>query len=182
MKLNRSNREVKIRDRMGLTMEINTESLDGALRVLSNLLADRGLHYEVVAIGGGGLLLLGLVDRTTKDLDLVALLHGKELISPNPLPTALLDFGLPLGFVNRLHCRRYGGLTLYLADRIDQIYFKLYASVDQGPQSKHFTDLNALNPSLAELRQAKNWCLTHDSSTEFEKEIDLAIESIHASN
>src|ERR1700691_2750402 len=144
-------------------MKINLTGLEGALEILGQLLVDRGLHYEVAAIGGGSLLLLGLIDRTTKDLDLIALVKGRELISADPLPgplvqaaeevgraldlgkdwlnigpASLLETGLPPGFMERLHIRKFRGLTLHLADRFDQICFKLYASVDQGPQSKHF--------------------------------------------
>lgn len=189
------------------SMKINLIGLKGALEVLGQLLADRGLHYEIVAIGGGGLLLLGLIDRTTRDLDLVALIKGRELFSASPLPppltqaaeevgkaldlgkdwlnvgpASLLEMGLPQGFIERLHIRKYKGLTLYLADRFDQICFKLYASVDQGPQSKHFADLQALFPTLDELRQAKNWCITQDVSTHFEKDINQVIESVNAPN
>lgn len=185
-------------------MEIDTEALEGALRVLGDLLADRKLHYEVVAIGGGSLLLLGLIDRTTRDLDLVALIKGNELISASPLPrplvkaaeqvgkaldlgkewlnigpSSLLEMGLPPGFMKRVHVRRYNGLTVYLADRLDQICFKLYASVDQGPHSKHFADLDALKPSQEELQWAKNWCITHDVSAAFARDINQAIKSFY---
>ena len=188
-------------------MEMSLVGLEGALEVLGQLLADRNLHYEVAAIGGGSLLLLGLIDRTTKDLDLVALLKGRELISADPLPrplvqaaeevgraldlgkdwlnigpASLLAMGLPQGFMERLHIRNYKGLTIYLADRFDQICLKLYASVDQGPQSKHFADLHALIPTSEELRQAKNWCITQDVSVNFENDIDQVIESLNASN
>lgn len=96
--------------------------------ILGQLLADRGYHYEVVAIGGGSLLLLRLIERTTKDLDLVALLKNGQLISANPLPSpllqaakdvgnalelgqdwlnigpsSLLEGGLPKGFLGRMH-------------------------------------------------------------------------------
>ncbi len=186
-------------------MEIDTNTLDGVLKVLGQLLAERGLHYEVVAIGGGGLLLLGLIDRTTRDLDLVALVKGKELVSASPLPlplvqaaeqvgialdlgkgwlnigpASLLDMGLPSGFMRRVHIRKYKGLTLYLADRFDQICFKLYASVDQGPRSKHFADLAALNPTHNELQMAKKWCVTHDVSAVFERDLHHVIMSFHA--
>lgn len=33
-------------------------NLEEALTILGELLADRGLHYEIVAIGGGSLLLM----------------------------------------------------------------------------------------------------------------------------
>ena len=186
-------------------MQIDLAGLDGALTVLGQLLSDRKLHYEVVAIGGGSLLLLGLIERTTRDLDLVALMKERELISAKPLPkpliqavddvgkilnlgkdwmnigpSSLLESGLPPGFMKRLHIRQYKGLTVYLADRFDQICFKLYASVDQGPKSKHYMDLHALKPSKKELMQAKSWCIAQDVSPDFEKDINQAIESLHA--
>lgn len=188
-------------------MEIDSASLEDALTVLGQLLADRGHYFEIVAIGGGGLLLLKLIERTTKDLDLVALVKDGHLISAKPLPkiltetaeevgialdlgkdwlnggpTSLLQLGLPAGFENRMHTRRYKGLTVHFADRFDQICFKLYASVDHEPGSKHFTDLITLRPSLNELEQAKRWCLTHDVSEPFEKLINQILERIHASS
>jgi hypothetical protein len=85
----------------------------------------------------------------------------------NAGPTDLLDFGLPEGFVERLERRDYGeGLTVYLASRYDQIHFKLYALVDQGP-GKHEDDLRALNPSEEELLAAASWARTHDTSEPF---------------
>jgi hypothetical protein len=89
--------------------------------------------------------------------------------------------GLPPGFMSRMHTRHYRGLSIHLADRFDQIFFKLYASVDQGPRSKHFADLIALKPSADELEQAKKWCMSHDVSEGFELEIKRAMEGISAS-
>ena len=51
-------------------------SLEEALAAVGDLLADRGQRIEVVAIGGGDLLLLGLIERVTKDLDLVGTRRG----------------------------------------------------------------------------------------------------------
>lgn len=51
-------------------------------------------------------------------------------------PTSLLNAGLPEGFEDRLTKRQYGGLTIYFAGRFDQICFKLYAAVDQGPKKQ----------------------------------------------
>ncbi len=188
-------------------MSIDLKGLEGALNILGQLLADRNLQYEVVAIGGGSLLLLGLIERTTRDLDLVALMKERELISANPLPqsfikavkevgqalhlgndwinigpASLLEAGLPSGFIQRLHARKYNALTVYLADRFDQICFKLYASVDQGPKSKHFFDLCTLKPSLQELNQAKAWCLSQDSSSEFAQDLNEAVKRICANH
>lgn len=203
MRINLSIREDKAIEGGGMTVDL--KGLEGALHVLGQLLTDRGLRYEIVAIGGGSLLLLGLLDRTTKDLDLVALMKEEQLVSADPLPrpltqaieevgkvlhlgkdwlnagpTSLLKAGLPPGFTKRLHARKYKGLTVYLADRFDQICFKLYASVDQGSQSKHFFDLRSLKPSLQELNQAKDWCLTQDASSIFEQDLNQAIKGIYA--
>ncbi|MCB1149677.1 MAG: hypothetical protein KDK48_05875 [Chlamydiia bacterium] len=87
----------------------------------------------------------------------------------NSDPSGLFDSGLPEGFQERLNPLRFKGLTLHLASRFDQICFKLYASVDDGPSSKHFEDLKNLNPTLRELGVAANWCKTHDVSEEFER-------------
>lgn len=187
-------------------MEIDFTTLEEALTILGQLLADRSQYYEIVIIGGGSLLLLKQIERTTRDLDLVALIKNGQLISADPLPpdllqaakevgmalelradwlnigpASLLNMGLPSGFMSRMHTRYYKGLTIHLADRFDQIFFKLYACVDQGPQSKHFADLVTLKPSVEELEMAKRWCISHDVSEAFESEINKALESINAS-
>lgn len=167
--------------------------LEEALQLLGQLLLDRGYSYEVVAIGGGGLLLIGAIARPTKDLDLVALLDGDTLISiesslPPPLteavadvarvldlpvnwvnggPASLLRFGLPEGFRDRLERRVYGGLGVSLAHRIDQIHFKLYAAADDKPRGKHHVDLEHLKPTRDELLAAARWARTHDVSEGF---------------
>jgi hypothetical protein len=165
---------------------------DGADRLLSALgeqLAAAGERYELVVIGGSGLLALGLIERSTRDVDLLALRAGDGLSSAKPLPsvleaasdrvardfslpadwlnpgpTELLELGLPEGFIDRLERRDYGdSLTVYFASRYDQIHFKLYALVDQGP-GKHEADLRALLPTEEELLAAARWSRTHDPS------------------
>jgi len=167
--------------------------LGEALTLLGELLEDRGQPHEVVAIGGGSLLLIGEIERPTKDLDLVALRLGDALVPagrPLPatlaeavadvarvldLPTAwmnggpdsLLRFGLPAGFVQRLERRGFGGLGLWLASRLDQIHFKLYAAADDRPGGKHDRDLRRLAPTADELLAAARWARTHDPSEGF---------------
>jgi len=84
------------------------ESLESALEALGALLADRGFAHELVAIGGGSLLLLRLIDRPTKDLDLVAVVIDGAYVSADPLPDSLVEaardvaqlFGLPADWLN----------------------------------------------------------------------------------
>jgi len=74
--------------------------------------------------------------------------------------------GLPQGFNDRLITRVIGpALTIHYISRIDQIYFKLYASVDRG--GYHIDDLLALAPSSDELAAAGRWSCTHDVSENF---------------
>ena len=173
---------------------------DQLFSALSEQLAARGERIELVVIGGSGLLALGLTSRATRDIDVVALLSGRSLSKPRPLPPTLieardqvardfdlpedwlnaapadlLDFGLPEGFVDRLERRNYGeALTVHLASRFDQIHFKLYAMVDQGA-GKHEADLRELNPTREELLAAARWTRTHDPSEGFREQLLAAL-------
>ncbi|MGZ8805122.1 MAG: hypothetical protein ACXWZG_07475 [Microbacterium sp.] len=172
---------------------IGRTQLETALRALGGLLEARGLHYEVVLIGGDNLILRGLVSRpTTKDLDLlgewtsdgikpmrpmpeplriavldVARTYGLASDWVNLGPESLLDLGLPDGFAGRLERHDFGGLVTWLAARFDMICFKLYAAVDQGSRSRHLQDLHELQPNRDELLSAARWTLTHDPSPGF---------------
>jgi hypothetical protein len=184
-------------------MSFSETSLDRALTALGDLLDSRGLGYRLAAVGGGALLLMGLLHRPTNDLDLVAQVDAGHPVGVVPLPAALeeaitdvaraldlpanwinpgpaslLDLGLPAGFVERAHSRRYGPLEILLADRFDQVHFKLYAAIDQGPRSKHFADLRALEPSRDELSAAARWARTHDPSEGFRTDLVKALEAL----
>ncbi len=173
--------------------------LNDALESLGALLLTRDEAHEIVLIGGGALLLTGLIERSTRDLDIVARVERDEWIEGEPLPapllagirevaraldlpedwlnagpSSLLRFGLPPGFEGRVHTRQHGGLTIHLAARRDQVALKLYAAVDRGPKSKHFKDLMKLQPN-EELRWAARWCRTHDPSEGFRDELLRAL-------
>jgi len=81
--------------------------------------------------------------------------------------------GLPQGFAGRLTWKRFGEkLSVAFIDRIDQIYFKLYAAVDQFG-SYHATDLQELNPTDDELLKAIAWSRTHDPSEGYMESIKM---------
>lgn len=164
---------------------------DRLLFALAEQLEAAGERYDLVVVGGSALLALRLVERPTRDVDVVALNAGDVLRSAVALPRALLaardrvavdlgvtedwlnsgparllDFGLPDGFAQRWTTRRYGpALTVRWASRYDQIHFKLYAAVDQA--GKHLRDLEALAPAEDELVAAARWARTHDPSEGF---------------
>ncbi|MGH2378327.1 MAG: DUF6036 family nucleotidyltransferase [Candidatus Limnocylindria bacterium] len=182
-------------------------SFDDALATLGALLAERGLRYELYAVGGGALQLLGLIRRPTKDIDVAGLVEDGVITPPRPMPAelmaavvavaelldmsddwmnagpaSLLDLGLPKGALERAVRREWQGLVLYLAGRTDQISFKLYAAVDQGPDSKHFSDLRQLEPTTDELLTAGRWARTHDPSDAFRDQLVRALGDLGVSD
>lgn len=182
---------------------MKSAELELALQTLGEVLQARGHEFDLAVVGGGGLLLLGLIERPTKDLDVVALVSSEGFVSADPLPdplatavrdvaellglddqwvncgpTDLLRFGLPDGFARRAITRKYGSLTVRVASRRDQIFCKLYAAVDSGPRSKHVADLRKLNPSDEELIDAAKWSRSHDPSEGFGRLLHSALTAL----
>ena len=62
---------------------------DTVLAALGEQLGAAGERYELVVVGGAGLLALGEIERSTRDVDLVALRSGEELEGAMPLPEPL---------------------------------------------------------------------------------------------
>jgi len=152
------------------------------------------------------LLLLGIIRRPTKDLDALAVVEGgdyklaRPLPQPlteaiedtaralglatnwlNPGPTDQLTQGLPDGFRDRTTTHVFGNLTVHLASRFDQICFKLYAAADNGPKSKHVSDLFDLDPMDEELRLASSWVKQQDTGTEFTSFVDSVVGHLRTS-
>lgn len=140
---------------------LGQKDLDRALQAVGELISSAGERVSIVVIGGGALHLHGLIDRTTRDVDVVALTlkpgQFDQLVRPpRPLPDVLLravrnvasdlglpadwlntgpanqwDVGLPPGFETRVQWRHYAALDVGLAGRLDLIFFKLEAAADQ---------------------------------------------------
>jgi hypothetical protein len=174
--------------------KLGKEMLERALELLGEKLEfDRAAPVSLVVCGGSSLIALGLVERTTKDVDVLALMGDEGRLLPSePLPEALsravseiagqldlfpnwlnggptdlLKWGLPEGFRARLKRRDYGTcLTIWHVSRVDQIHFKVFAATDVGP-GRHVDDLLKLNPTKAELMAAARWTLTQDTSEGF---------------
>lgn len=181
-----------------MSRDLDKGGLDLALKSLAvRLDENRSKPFEIVVCGGSALILTGLIPRTTKDVDIVAMIRESHLASPAPLPNSLrqaakevaedlgldptwlnngpsrdegglFQMGLPAGFAKRLTSVTFGArLTVHFIDRLDHIHFKLYASVDRG--GYHIEDLLALEPTSGELDAAARWCMTHDVSDGFRR-------------
>ncbi len=173
---------------------LTPELLNQALRLTAERLEERKAPPEILVVcGGSALLALGLVNRTTKDVDVLAGVDAsKGLVDPRPpsatlssvvdevgaqldLPRGWLNVGpadqvlagLPDGFLSRLIRRDYGPrLTIHYPDRYDLIHLKLFAAIDQGP-GRHVSDLLKLTPTDGEMLAAARWVLTQDAGESF---------------
>lgn len=176
---------------------IDETRLHEAMTLLGTLLLERGQSFEVVAIGGGALLLLGLSQRATIDLDVVAHRRGSRWTKSRPLPAALaravdevatvlalptdkpwlndgpsflFELGLPAGWEDRAGTRTFGALTVHLLAREDLIVLKLWAATDgRAPdrRARDVGDLRQLAPSRDELLHAARWCRVKDGTAGF---------------
>jgi hypothetical protein len=98
---------------------LGRRELDKAFASLAiRLEQNDGAPQEIVVCGGSALILMGLVSRTTKDVDIVALAESGDLRSPDPLPEELSraaieaaeDLGLQPDWLNNGPSRGEGGL------------------------------------------------------------------------
>jgi hypothetical protein len=175
---------------------ISRKNLDEILFALERQIQfHTGSPIGLLVCGGTALAALGLIDRTTKDLDVMAgveetnegmriwkirrfpdWLHkaaktvARDFGLPedwlNLGPASQMDLGLPSGIEGRLVKKRYGKhLSVYFISRTDQIFFKLYAAVDRNDY--HVQDLIALRPTGKEMEEASRWVLTQDVSQQF---------------
>jgi len=173
---------------------MNTSEIEQYLTKLAETYdALGGQPLTVTICGGAGLMILGLVDRTTKDIDLVEPHHlpaefeeasrivSREYGLPdnwiNQGPKELAEMGLPPGFHERATVKKYGKrFIVRLTSRLDQIFFKMYAAVDRG--GYHADDLKKLEPTDAELTEAARWCMTHDVSDGFKEILKDMLEKL----
>jgi hypothetical protein len=156
---------------------------------------------ELVVCGGSALNILGLVSRTTKDVDIIAfaksLPNGNMIISKaeplppalieaamkvgrdfdlpdnwlNPGPTSAVDFGLPEGLTKRVETKRYGSK---LVIHFLSRYDQICFKLYASADQgpgKHFNDLIALDPTSKELEEAARWSMTHDVSEGYRQTI-----------
>jgi hypothetical protein len=174
--------------------DFGSEELNQLLSALGEHLKAAGASAAIVVVGGSTLSFRGWVDRTTKDVDVIAqaTIPGNSLRPAEPLPKPLVDavervardfglpadwlntvigaqwdFGFPPGFAQEIEWREFGPLVVGFAGRQSIIALKLFAAVDQGPETVHVQDLVAMEPTSHELDQAADWVLSQDAGDAF---------------
>ena len=174
---------------------ISHDNIDQALSLLAGRLdLAQTDPVRLVICGGSALIAMNLRRRTTRDMDVVALLSAaQDPISPDPLPDFLLraadqvardlglfegwlnngpsrgegglfQMGLPEGFVGRLTEKEYGPRLA--------IYFigrldQIHFKLYAAADQRdgtHLNDLKALHPTAEDLEAAARWAMTHDVS------------------
>jgi hypothetical protein len=181
-------------------MILNREGVISALDALSEQLEMTiSPHVEIVVCGGSALQALVLIDRTTRDVDVLAFLSrssdgsvqlnsaeifpdylrnainlvARDLRLPkdwlNNGPTDLLTQGLPDGLLDRLECRKYGS---HLTVHFISRFDQICFKMYasiNGGGERHLNDLYNLKPNDVEIYTAAQWCLTQDASDVFPK-------------
>lgn len=148
---------------------------------------------EIVVCGGAAMNVLGYVQRTTEDVDVIAfvdknqdgnphltkakpmkkeLLHAAQLVARdfnlkdnwfNSAASSIMDFGLPAGLLERTEKRSYGK---NLVVHFLTRYDQIHFKLHAAVDrgGKHVDDLLALKPTADELEAAARWSMTHDVS------------------
>ena len=170
---------------------ITQSNIDQAFKLLAGRLdLAQTEPVRLVVCGGSALIAMGLRQRTTRDVDVVALLNAtNELASPDPLPEFLLtaaaqvarDLGLFDNWLNngpmqlgdvlpadwRLRVRMaYEGAAVRLdtLGRADLLSTKVFALCDRGTD---LADCLALAPTAEEIAEALPWFTHQDANPDW---------------
>jgi hypothetical protein len=179
-------------------MNLSREAAFSALFALNDQLAVSGYGcIEIVVCGGSALQALSLVDRTTRDVDILAFISRDEINIPklesaepfpevlqeaiitvardmrlpndwlNYGPTSLLSQGLPDGLLERLETKRMGSHLIVHYISRFDQICFKMYAAINGGGERHLSDLYKLDPNEEELFNASTWCLTQDASDYF---------------
>jgi hypothetical protein len=177
---------------------MNPQNLDRAFTLLAGRLdLAQTEPVRLVVCGGSALIATGLSQRTTRDVDVVAMMDASnQLVTPDPLPDflvkaaeevardlglfdgwlnngpsrddgGLFQMGLPAGLVGRLTGKNYGQR---LAVHFIGRLDQIHFKLYAAADQRdgtHLNDLKALHPSPSELEAAARWAMTHDVSEGF---------------
>ncbi len=144
-------------------------------------LEERGRHFEATIIGGAALLVMGVIDRATQDVDCLdpeipeairdaAVQFAKDYVGGGaPLKQDWLNNGprslvadLPEGWQDRtVILQQVGGLCIRTLGRSDLLKSKLFAYCDRQQDEG---DCVALAPSADELRECLPWLVERDGN------------------
>lgn len=158
-------------------------------------LAARGLEFSAVLVGGAALSLLGLIERQTRDCDVLqpeipaeiqraALEFAVQIRTTgtplqddwlNQNPAQLADL-LPEGWNTRVQAVYKGqSVTLFVLGRGDLLLTKLFAYCDRGMD---LADCLAMAPTAQELRHALPWLERQDAHPDWPEHVRVSLSEL----
>lgn len=177
------------------------EEIEHALAVLGRRMAlDGAPDIEVLCCGASALCVLGLLSRSTMDVDVLGVVVRDRDLDPcevfpvemeraianaalelgladdwfNGSASRLLERGVPEGTLERslAHRKAFGPcLTVRFLDRKDQVALKLFASMDPVDGIRHLRDLEEISPQADEISHALVWMGGWKSSDAFRSKL-----------
>lgn len=161
-------------------------------------LAERGLSFEAVIVGGTALVLLGVTSRQTRDCDVLhpelpgdirnaaETFAAEQRAADNFIADDWLNNGpralakdLPEAWLQRTHVVYQGqALTLASLDRMDLLRTKLFALCDRGIDR---ADCIALAPSSAELEEIRPWLEQRDANPDWPSHVQETLSGLEGS-
>jgi hypothetical protein len=165
------------------------------LQAFDAYLAERELRLEAVVIGGAALNLLGVVQRTTRDCDILypslppAVVEAardfaaRRRSAGDSLADDWLNNGpeslaalLPAGWQDRLvEVFRGEAIILRCLGRLDLLRSKLFSLCDRATD---LFDRVALAPTAAELQELRPWLVTQDAAPEWPEHVRAVLEDL----
>ena len=188
------------------------EEIEHALTVLGRRMAlDGAPDLEVLCCGASALCMLGLLSRSTMDVDVLGVVVQDRDLDPcedfpegmeraianaglelgladdwfNGSASCLLKRGVPEGTLERslTHRRTFGPcLTVRFLDRRDQIALKLFAAMNPADGIRHLKDLEEISPLAEEVSHALAWMGGWESSAAFRAKLKVLVEGLGFEN
>lgn len=148
------------------------------------------LHFSGIAIGGSALAILGIIDRATRDLDLLtspiplpiqiaskafAKTNGLDLNWLNDAPSELAKH-LPDGWQNECVALFKGkAIELRTLSRLHLVYAKFWAMCDR---ERDYEDLLRIKPTADELEKAINWVKPLDGNEQWIAHVEASAQKL----
>jgi len=181
------------------------EEIERALTVLGRRMAlDGAPDMEVLCCGASALCVLGLLSRSTMDVDVLGVVVSDRDLDPcevfpvemeraitnaglelgladdwfNGSASRLLERGVPVGTLERslTHRRTFGPcLTVRFLDRRDQVALKLFAAMDPVDGIRHLKDLEEILPEAEKISHALEWMGRWESSAAFRAKLKAIV-------
>lgn len=171
--------------------DLDAEKAEKMLSSLGEILEEQDIGpFDIVVCGSMAMILQGLIDRRTTDIDIIGLLKesdGEVRIEMPALERAFLDArqrvatffdaprtwlsvqartllknGLPEGLVERAEVRSYGRmLNILLPCRLDLVALKMWGAVGRGQPD--IEDLKEMEPTEEEAECGIAYCLEKET-------------------